>query len=178
MATTRHKTKALAVAVPQSKDACAADIRALGDMQREFERQRGAMNDAIAALTADAQPMLAALSERITTLQTGIQTWCEANRVALCGEGDRLGKTANLVTGEVSWRQVPPSVQVRGADTVIDRLIVLGLDRFVRVREEVNKEAVLAEPDAVRGIPGLSVVTGVENFSITPFEVQAEAVPS
>lgn len=171
---TRHKTKALPAAVPQSKDACAADIRALGDLQRAFERERAAMNDEIAAITVFAQPVLAGLSERIVALQTGIQTWCEANRVALCGEGDRLGKTANLITGEVAWRQVPPSVQVRGADTVIDRLNVMGLGRFVRSREEINKEAVLAEPDAVRGIPGLAIITGLENFSITPFEAQAE----
>lgn len=65
-------------------------------------------------------------------------------------------------------------MQVRGADTVIDRLQVMGLGRFVRSRDEVNKEAVLAEPDAVRGIPGLAIITGLENFSITPFEAQAE----
>jgi phage host-nuclease inhibitor protein Gam len=173
---TRLKNKAVPAAVPQTKDACAADIRALGDMQRDFDRLRHAMNDAIAAITQENQPMLAALSERIVALQTGIQTWCEANRVALCGVDDRLGKTANLVTGEVAWRQQPPSVQVRGADVVIDRLQVLGLGRFVRTKEEVNKEAMLAEPDAVRGIPGIVILSGLETFSITPFEAQAEVV--
>ena len=171
---TRHKTKATAAAVPQSKTDCAAYIRSLGDLQREFERQRAEMNDAIAAITQYAEPGLSALGERMLALQTGIQTWCEANRVALCGEADRLGKTANLVTGEVAWRQVPPSVQVRGADAVIDRLQVMGLGRFVRSKDEVNKEAMLAEPEAVRGIAGITIVTGLENFSITPFEASAE----
>jgi phage host-nuclease inhibitor protein Gam len=174
---TRHKTRATAVAVPQSRTDCAAHIRALGDAQREFERQRGAMNDAIAAITQQHQPQLEVLSERITALQQGIQTWCEANRAALCGEGDRLGKTANLVTGEVAWRQRPPSVAVRGADAVLDTLRRLGLGRFVRSRDEVNKEAILAEPDAVRGVPGITIVTGVEDFAITPFEAQAEVAP-
>ena len=171
---TRHKTKATAAAVPQSKTDCAAYIRSLGDLQREFERQRAEMNDAIAAITQTAEPVLSALSERMLALQTGIQTWCEANRVVLCGEADRLGKTANLVTGEVAWRQVPPSVQVRGADAVIDRLQVMGLGRFIRSKDEVNKEAMLAEPEAVRGIVGITIVTGLENFSITPFEASAE----
>ncbi|MBL8350494.1 MAG: host-nuclease inhibitor Gam family protein [Burkholderiaceae bacterium] len=160
--------------VPQNRDDCAAYIRTLGDLQREFERQRADMNDRIAEITNAAQPVLAGLTERIDALRTGIQTWCEANRVALCGEGDRLGKTVNLVTGEVSWRQVPPSVQVRGAEAVLDRLAVMGLDRFIRTRAEVNKEAILAEPDAARGVPGLTIVTGLENFSITPFEAAAE----
>ena len=92
----------------------------------------------------------------------------------MCGEADRLGKTANLVTGEVAWRQVPPSVQVRGAEAVLDRLQVMGLGRFIRSKDEVNKEAMLAEPEAVRGITGITIVTGLENFSITPFEASAE----
>ena len=132
------------------------------------------MNDAIAAITQTAEPLLSALGESMLALQTGIQTWCEANRVALCGEADRLGKTANLITGEVAWRQVPPSVQVRGAEAVIDRLQVMGLGRFIRSKDEVNKEAMLAEPEAVRGIAGITIVTGLENFSITPFEASAE----
>lgn len=171
---TKIKTKAVAVAVPQSKGDCASDIRALGDLQREFERVRAAMNDRIAATTQEFQPLLEGLSTRIQALQQGIQTWCEANRVALCGEGDRLGKTANLVTGEVSWRQRPPSVTIRNADGVVQLLIEHDLQRFVRRKSEPNREAMLAEPDAVRGIPGISIVTGLEDFSITPFEAEAE----
>ncbi len=48
----------------------------------------------------------------------------------------------------------------------------MGLDRFVRLKREPNKEAMLAEPDAVRGIAGVSIVTGVEDFIVTPFEVE------
>lgn len=172
--TRRMKAAAAAVSVPQTRGECAADIRALGDLQRDFERERAAMNDAIAAITAQHQPRLEALSQRITALQTGVQTWCEANRVALCGEGDKLGKTANLVTGEVSWRMRPPSVSVRNAEGVCETLLTLGLVRFVRTKQEPNKEAMLAEPDAVRGIAGITIVSGVEDFAIVPFEAKAE----
>lgn len=170
---TRIKSKTL-VSVPQNKNDCAEHIRTLGDLQREFERERSAMNDAIAATTQAHQPALEALSARIEALQTGVQAWCEAHRVDLCGEGDKLGKTANLVTGEVSWRVRPPSVRVTGADAVTDTLLRMGLGRFVRVKNEANKEAMLNEPDAVRGIAGIAIVSGVEDFVITPFEVQAE----
>lgn len=169
---TRFKSKTLA-AVPQSKNDCAESIRVIGDLQREFERLRAEMNDAIAAITHDAQPELAALSERVIGLQTGVQAWCEAHRVDLCGENDKLGKTANLVTGEVAWRQRPPSVIVRGAETVTETLLRMGLGRFVRVKNEINKEAMLNEPDAVRGIAGITIVTGTEDFIVTPFEAQA-----
>lgn len=170
---TRIKSKTLA-AVPQSKNDCAESIRLLGDLQREFDRQRGEMNDHIAAVTQAHQPALADLSERMLALHGGIQAWCEAHRVDLCGEADKLGKTANLVTGEVSWRVRPPSVSIRGADTVLETLLRMGLGRFVRVKNEPNKEAMLNEPDAVRGIAGITIVSGVEDFIVVPFEAQAE----
>ena len=34
----------------------------------------------------------------------------------------KLGKTANLVTGEVAWRIRPPSVRITGADNVVETL--------------------------------------------------------
>ena len=170
---TRIKSKTLA-AVPQSKNDCAESIRLLGDLQREFDRQRGEMNDRIAAVTQAHQPALADLSERMLALQGGIQAWCEAHRVDLCGEADKLGKTANLITGEVSWRVRPPKVTIRGEDTVLETLLRMGLGRFVRVKNEPNKEAMLNEPDAVRGIAGITIVSGVEDFIVVPFEAQAE----
>lgn len=170
--TTRLKAPTLA-AVPQSKDECAESIRNMGDLQREFERHRANMNDAIAAITQQYQPVLEQLTQRIETQQQGVQAWCEAHRVDLCGENDKLGKTANFVTGTVAWRQRPPSVSIRGADTVLETLERMGLGRFVRNKPEVNKEAILNEPDAVRGIAGIKIVTGVEDFIVQPFEAKA-----
>ncbi|SFU30973.1 Mu-like prophage host-nuclease inhibitor protein Gam [Paenacidovorax caeni] len=167
MATKKLKAKAHAYA-PQSKADCQADIKKLGDLQRDLLRAQADLNDEIAHLTKAATPRLEALQERIGTLQAGVQTWCEANRAELCGNG----KTANLITGEVQWRLRPQSISIRGAEAVIDTLKRLGLERFVRVKEEPNKEAMLNETDAVRGVAGITVVTGVEDFTITPFEVE------
>lgn len=172
MATTKKlKAPAVTVPVPQSRADCAASIKALGDAQRRFERLRASMNDEIAAVTARYQPELEAQDAQCQALAKGIQTWCEANRATLCENG---GKTANLVTGEVSWRQRPPSVRISGADSVIETLKRMGLERFVRTKEEPNKEAMLNEPDAVRGIAGISIVTGAEDFAIAPFAVEVE----
>lgn len=168
---TRLKSKAT-VAVPQTKGECAAYIKLLGDLQREFERLRADMNDRIATITKEAQPRLEDLSTRIQVLQDGVQRYCEANREELCPKGS---KTAQLVTGEVSWRQRPPSVVIRGLDSVLETLQRMGLTRFIRIKTEPNKEAMLNEPESLRGIAGISITTGVEDFIITPFEVQVEA---
>lgn len=158
------------VQVPQSKADCANDIRAIGDLQRDLARIEASLNDQIAEITAKAAPQIDAMRERLQALQAGVQTWCEAHRVEICGKG----KTANLVTGEVNWRQRPPRVSITKEDDVIQRLRGLGLFRFIREKEEVNKEAILAEPSEVAGIKGIKVVTGAEYFVITPFEVEVE----
>lgn len=57
---------------------------------------------------------------------------------------------------------------------MLETLLRMGLGRFVRVKNEPNKEAMLNEPEAVRGIAGINIVTGVEDFIVVPFEAQAE----
>lgn len=171
MATSKLKSRAQVYA-PQSENDCAADIKKLGDLQRQWLRAKSEMDDQIAQITQAAQPGLESLRQQIETLQTGVQTFCEAHRNDLTNGGKV--KTAAFVTGEVQWRQRPPSVTVRGAETVIETLKRLGLSKFVRIKEEINKEAILNEPDEARGVAGITVVTGVEDFVITPFESQAE----
>lgn len=171
-ATTRLKAPAQAY-VPQTKDDAAADIRKIGDLQRELLRATTEMNDALAGITHSFQPKLEAMKSQIQTLQDGVQGYCEAHRHELT-EGGRV-KTANLITGEVQWRQRPPSVSVRGVEAVINFLKHIGLTKFVRTKEEINKDAILNEPDEVRGVAGITIVTGVEDFIITPFEQEAKA---
>lgn len=168
------RLKTPAVEAPQSREDAARMIREIGDLQRDFARVQAAMNDAIAAATQVAQPQLSGLTARIEALQAGVQTWCEAHRAELTRDG-RV-KTANLVTGEVQWRQRPPSVKVRALDLVLAEIHARGLAAaYIRTREELNKDAVLAAPDEVAGIAGLSIVTGVEDFVITPFEIEQTA---
>lgn len=162
-----------AVAIPQTREAVTAAIREMGIAQRQFARIEADMNDALAAVREQYEAQAIPLREQITGLQAGVQTWCEANRTDLTLGGKV--KTAAFPSGEIQWRLRPPSVAVRGAEAVLDTLARLGLTRFIRTKEEVNKEAILAEPEAVRGVVGISINQG-EDFVVTPFETElAEA---
>ncbi|MEO5344193.1 MAG: host-nuclease inhibitor Gam family protein [Gammaproteobacteria bacterium SHHR-1] len=165
----RLKSAALSVVVPADRDHCATLIRRIGDLQRDHARERAALNDRIAALTEDAQPVLDSLAEQMQALQQGVQTWCETHRDDLTNGGKV--KTANLITGEVQWRQRPPSVRITGAEAVIATLERLGLGRYLRIKKEVNKEAILNEPSGVDGVGGISISKGKEDFVITPYEI-------
>ncbi|EAO7539980.1 host-nuclease inhibitor protein Gam, partial [Salmonella enterica] len=147
------------------------DIKRIGDLQREASRLETEMNDAIAEITEKFAARIAPIKTDIETLSKGVQGWCEANRDELTNGGKV--KTANLVTGDVSWRVRPPSVSIRGMDAVMETLERLGLQRFIRTKQEINKEAILLEPKAVAGVAGITVKSGIEDFSIIPFEQEA-----
>lgn len=169
---TRLKAKAQ-IDVPQNNGECAADIKQIGDLQRQLARVQAEMNDSIAHITQTYQGTLETLTKQIEGLQEGVQAFCEANRSDLTNGGKV--KTSNFVTGEVQWRQRPPSVRITGAESVIETLRRLKLGDFIRTKEEVNKEAILNEPERVKGVAGINIITGVEDFVITPFEQEVVA---
>lgn len=170
---TRLKAAAAAY-TPQSREQVSTDIRKIGDIQRELIRIETGINDQIAVITNKETPRIEALKAELTTLQKGVQTWCEANRSDITSGGKT--KTANLVTGEVSWRIRPPSVSIaRGmTEKVLEVLKKMGLSDFIRSKETINKEALgeemQKEDGKVKNIPGLSLIRDEEDFSITPFE--------
>ena len=174
MATKKLKSAALQVQAAQSKQDVTDNIRTIGDLQRDAGRLQAEMNDKIAAIQAEYAPQIEPLIQRIDGLQSAVQTWCEAHRDELIGDGSQT-KTADFITGKVSWRLRRTSCRVNGAEAVIELLKTHGLSRFVRITEEVNKEACLNEPDAVRGVAGISFVSGKEDFVIEPFEQELSA---
>ncbi|EAT7029847.1 host-nuclease inhibitor protein Gam [Salmonella enterica] len=165
------KLKAVAEQMPQTREEVSENIHRLGDIQREALRLETRMNDKIAAITEAEMPRITELKKEIASLFKGIQAWCDTNKASLTKDGKV--KTVNLITGAVSWRTRPPSCTVRKPDVVLEALHNLGLTRFIRTKEEVNKEAILADPKAVTGIAGITVQTGIEDFSVMPFEQDA-----
>lgn len=165
----RIKKAASAAFVPQNRDQVASAIREIGERQRELARLEAGMNDEIAAVKERWENTAEPHKQRVNELTSGVHIWCEANREAITQAGKT--KTATFTTGEIAWRTRPPSVVVRGAEAVLDSLRRLGLTRFIRTKEEVNKEAILNEPKAVASVPGISISQG-EDFAVTPFEVE------
>ncbi|WP_431222236.1 host-nuclease inhibitor Gam family protein [Serratia sp. L9] len=162
---------AAALYVAQTKAEVIDGIKTLGDLQRQLTRTETEMNDQIAAVTQYHSPEMERLKAEIVSFQTGIQTWCEANRKELTQDGKT--KTVNLTTGEIVWRNRPPSCTIKGVDSVMAALKKLKLTRFIRSKEEINKEAILNEQDAVKNIPGITINRDLEDFSIVPFEQES-----
>lgn len=171
MPKTNPRIKTPAIAAPRTREEAEALLAAIGRSQREVTRIEADLNDQITALKAEAEQSAALYNAEIEGCFRALHAWAEAHRDELCPRGT---KTARLATGEICWRQRPPSVRVTGAERVIEALRRLGLGRFIRTKEEVDKEAILSEPEAVRGVKGLSVITGVEDFVAKPYETEIE----
>lgn len=171
----RKKLKAAAVEhpVPQSLDECAEFIARIGEAQRQRALIEVAMNEDLAARKKAYEEQAKPFGERIAELTKGVQTWCEANRARITHDG-RV-KFHRFATGEVKWRLRPPSIAVRGVEAVIACLKRMGLNQFVRTKEEVNREAMLDDIDTAKTVPGVAV-SQKEDFVVEPFETQLEEV--
>lgn len=168
----RIKTEAAAVIFSDQDEANAA-IAEIGIAQRKRAEINTAMNAELAIVRARYEEAAAPHATVIKDFGKGIQIWAEANRIALTRDGRT--KTIKLAAGEFSWRTRPPSVRITGEGIVIEALKRMGLERFIRRKEEVDKNAILADPDAVRDIKGVSIKQG-EDFIIKPFATEIEEV--
>lgn len=173
MSKARIKTAAAAFPVPQSREQVVEAIAEIGRRQRERDRIQAEMNDRLADIRQAYEEEAKPHADAIRGLSDGVHLWCEANRDELTRGGKT--KTANLASGEVKWRMRPPRVSLRGLDNIIDACRKLGLARFLREKTEVNKDAMLAEPELAKTLTGVSIAQG-EDFVIVPFETELEEV--
>ncbi len=168
----KSNARAANLPVPQSREAAAAALHEIGMQQRQLARIEADMNDAIAQATKVAEAESRGLRECIEALTEGLRVWADANRAALTGDGKR--KFADLGTGRIEWRLAPPSVKISKVKEVIERIRARGLVSFLREKTEIDKEAMLSDPERARAIPGVTIGSAGESFSVEPFEAEIQ----
>lgn len=162
---TRVKSEVQEIAL-QTADDVASAIKTIGDLEREQVRLTTLQADEKARIDELFTPQINALKEQVKPLQKAVQAYCESRRDELTDGGKR--KTAYFNTGEVQWRAKTPSVALSSVAKVIEGIKSLGLLQFLRTKEEVNKEAMLADPVKAKSIAGVTIREGVEEFVIKP----------
>lgn len=166
------KPKAKAISrVPQSREDAVFAIGRIGTLRRLIAQHKATAAEAIRLAGEKLEQDTAELMTELAEHERGVQTWCEANRNALTNEGKV--KFHDFGTGQIKWRSLPASVSIRGVETVIEACKSLGLKAFLRVKEEINKEAMLADPDKARTIAGVTIKSAGEDFLIEPTEMTA-----
>jgi len=168
----RAKTRgAPTVPVPQSDEGAARQLADLGAAMRAREAIAGRADARIAEIQAQAAEAAAPLTATTGALVEGLRVWAEANRDRLAGRG----KTIRLTTGTLAWRQRPPSVRIAQGmrDAVLRQLDNLGLERFLRRKVDLDREAMLREAEMLTELlPDVEIGSEGEDFVAEPTSLE------
>jgi phage host-nuclease inhibitor protein Gam len=127
-------------------------LKEIGLLEHELEKIDGAANKEIAAVKEKSAKQGEAIRGRIVTLSTLLNAYADYNRTELF----RDKKTLELSFGSFGYRQ---STAISVRKTTLELLRKLGLNEYIRVKEEPDKEAMkaldderLSQVDAVRKV--------------------------
>lgn len=154
------------------------------DIDSKLMKLAAGLDDAVAKVRASFAEKTVPLDVRRADLCDGLELYADANRKKLTEDGKI--KTVTMTNGAFGWRLCPPSVafasKLKSADVVkavygfIGGLYgrrnkaalkhVAAARTFVRVREEPDKQAMLAAPATAAAIPGIRIITDKEEFFI------------
>lgn len=163
--------KRAVVAVPKSLNEAAQFLARIGHEQRAADKIRSTLNAKVDELKAKAMAEDEPHQNEISQLVEGLFAFAEAHRDELTDGGKR--KTVEVPTGTFGWRMTPPSVKLRDVESILESLKSLKLKRFIRTKEEVDKEAMLKEPETAKTVKGVSI-SQHEEFVAKPTELQVE----
>lgn len=156
------------VCIPENLVEAADLITRIAAEQRAVDAIENDLNEQVAAKQKKAMEDALPHNRTIAGLVRGLFIFADANREKLTDDGKT--KIVQVPTGSFGWRLNPPSVHLRNKKKVIAELKKLGLKRFIRTLEEVDKEAMLKEPGVK--VPGVKIVQD-EIFSVKPNTLEA-----
>jgi phage host-nuclease inhibitor protein Gam len=163
--------KALALDIPQTDAEADALLAEYSRIESAVATAEATMNEALAAAKIIHENAARPFLERRRQIYDALNAFAGAHRSRLTDEGKT--KTVKFPAGEFGWRTAPPSVRLKRGfewDDVVDfAKRHANLRRFLRTKTELNREAVLADPEAAGRIEGLSVGSRGEQFFVTPF---------
>ena len=163
--------KRAVVAVPKSLDEAAQFLAQIGGEQRATDKIQSDLNVKVDKLKAEAMADDKPHQKKISELVEGLFAYAEAHRDELTDRGKR--KTVKVPTGTFGWRMTPPTVSLRNVKSILENLKSLRLKRFIRTKEEVDKEAMLKEPKVAKTVKGVSI-SQHEEFVAKPSELEVE----
>jgi phage host-nuclease inhibitor protein Gam len=190
---TKTKSKAAALDVPQTIDEANALLAEYGELFNQAAHIEADMNAELAAAKAAAELEAAPVQLRMQQIFDALNAYAGAHRAVLTKDGKT--KTVDLPAGKIGWRFNPPSVRwargynaekiVEGIKAAISKLLLGDADDrrkaekisgFIRTKEEPNKETIGGNPDLAREIAGIRIGSSGEQFYIAPFGAELSEV--
>lgn len=158
-----------ALSVPQDAAQAASLVHLIGANKRALDalmnRQEAAVAAAAEKFAAQINDATEALGENVAALQA----YAEANKDALTADGKRSVATQ---AGTFGWRYGNRAVKFEGkhAEKLIEKFKELGHTDLIRTIEQIDKTAILANPDAIEKIKKIKIEQE-ERFYVRPLSV-------
>jgi phage host-nuclease inhibitor protein Gam len=192
----KAKTKMPALDVPQSDGAADDLLKTYGGHMNALARLQATMNDGLAKVKAEFEAEARPIIVEMTTIEAQLTAFGAAHRDRLT-EGGK-SKTITLPAGTMSWRAKPASVQfdkgLKARDIIHNirermetwakskksevAILAAHAQEFIRIKVEVDKDAMLKHEDIATKIPGVTIGSLGEDFILTPFGAElAESKP-
>lgn len=167
-----------------TQDDIAPAIGRIAELNREKDSLESKANEKInaiqEALSADLKPLL----DEIKKISLSVKQYVDKNRTKLFLDD---AKTVKLETGDIAYRSGKPSVATNSTEKVINEI----LDRndltdvktkfdkkmakvYLRTKLELNKDAILENPDEAFEKTGVGIKEGAERFYIKPYATNTE----
>lgn len=172
-ATKKTRDKAPALVVPQSIEETDRLIRDYGMHTRALAAIDAKLARVSAKIKAAAEAAAAPHEAAKVLLFERIQAFADARRTELT---QGKSKSVERPAGTIGWRVDPPSVKIKSKHTIKGIIAWLRHSsfrrRFLRTKYELDKEAMLKSPAKAGKVPGIQIVSDVEQFYIEPTQLK------
>jgi phage host-nuclease inhibitor protein Gam len=137
----RIKLNKLQVPIPETREEAEKMVREITTAKLRERSLKADMDSEITAIKKRFESRLADVDEQIQPRMAAINAWATAHQADF---GNR--KSLDMTHGVIGWRVTPPTLKPINGFTwpaVLNRLRDLNRFEFIRVKEDVNKEAML-----------------------------------
>lgn len=168
---TSQTYKTAAVSVPQNKEDCASAIAELARIRASIDLRQTALDESIAAMTANTEAQIAPLRDKYQVISVAVQSYCEARKKELL---KGKAKSHKFTTGVVGWKSGTVVIEIeKGKEADIVSALKL------RKQTAALKHTIAIKKDVVKGfsadllakIPGLSKKVNPDTFYIKPHAI-------
>lgn len=154
------------VSPPTSREEAAVYIRRIGEHKRKAMAQRTAMEEKLEKIRQKVIPKIDAEERAVEELVKALYKYASENREELT-KGGKL-KTVPFPTGSIGWKLSRASIVFKGkVEEIIKRCKEAQFEEFIRVKKEIDKNAMLKEKGKALTIEGVTIEQK-ERFIVEP----------
>ena len=142
-------------------------IRKIAELQKKGNKIAEEANTRIKEIRNCANKEISALEDQISELASAIFDYYLKNKKELTVDGKL--KIVKLCEGYFWEYFIPGSVRIiKEEQNAIKELIKRGLREFIRIKKEVDKEAIQRRPGKIEGMKYIKISEKKKKFSVTP----------